>query len=159
MPKGIYKRIKPPNRKGAILSEETKRKVSEGHKGKKHSEETKKKMSQSRIGHQMSEDTRKKLSEANKRRVKNGTHNLWKGGISFKPYSIDWTETLRRSIRERDNYICNICSQYGNTVHHIDYDKKNCNPNNLITLCRSCHTKTNSNRNYWIEILKIYERY
>ena len=35
-------------------------------------------------------------------------------------------------------------------IHHIDYDKKNNNPENLITLCNSCHTKTNiKNRDYW----------
>lgn len=34
--------------------------------------------------------------------------------------------------------------------NHIDYNKKNCNPKNLITLCRKCHSKTNSNRDYWI---------
>jgi len=36
-------------------------------------------------------------------------------------------------------------------VHHIDYDKKNCDPENLITLCKNCHPKTNSNRGDWIE--------
>lgn len=76
--------------------------------------------------------------------------NFWKGGISFLPYSVDWTETLKRSIRQRDNYICQLCSQYGNEVHHINYNKKNCDTNNLITLCHSCHSKTNNNRNYWI---------
>ena len=34
--------------------------------------------------------------------------------------------------------------------NHIDYDKLNCNPDNLISLCNSCHSKTNYNRNYWI---------
>jgi hypothetical protein len=33
-----------------IVTEESKRKISEGHKGKKHSEETKKKMSLSKLG-------------------------------------------------------------------------------------------------------------
>jgi hypothetical protein len=75
----------------------------------------------------------------------------WKGGKSFEPYTVDWTKTLKRSIRERDNYICQICNQYGQFVHHIDYDKKNCSPNNLITLCNSCHTKTNKNREEWIK--------
>jgi len=75
----------------------------------------------------------------------------WRGGISFEPYSVDWTETLRRSIRERDHYICQLCSKYGNTVHHIDYDKKNCNPTNLITLCGGCNSKVNSSREYWSE--------
>jgi len=74
-------------------------------------------------------------------------HPNWKGGRS--PYPNYWTETLKRSIRERDNYICQICSQYGNQVHHIDYDKKNCNPGNLITLCRQCHQKTNFNIKEW----------
>jgi len=74
----------------------------------------------------------------------------WDGGKSFEPYSVDWTKTLRRSIRERDNYICQLCSQYGNIVHHKNYNKKDCNPNNLITLCRKCHSKTNNNKRYWL---------
>jgi hypothetical protein len=36
-------------------------------------------------------------------------------------------------------------------VHHIDYDKKNGDPRNLVSLCKSCHIKTNYNREYWIE--------
>jgi hypothetical protein len=79
----------------------------------------------------------------------------WQGGKSFEIYPIDWTKTLRISIRERDRYTCQICSdKQGDTVfhiHHIDYDKRNCNPNNLITLCKSCHMKTNFGREYWIE--------
>lgn len=93
---------------------------------------------------------------------KNGKSNpMWQGGISFEKYTVDWTETLRRSIRERDKYVCQICGKpQGDkalAVHHIDYDKKNCNPVNLISLCHSCHTKTNSNRNYWIKY--FYEKF
>lgn len=77
--------------------------------------------------------------------------HFWKGGKSFEPYTTDWTKTLKRAIRERDHYTCQICEKESSIcVHHIDYDKKNCNPENLITLCQSCHTKTNHNRNYWI---------
>jgi len=32
-------------------------------------------------------------------------------------------------------------------------DKKNCNPDNLLTLCKNCHQKTNFNRKYWIKCL------
>ena len=78
----------------------------------------------------------------------------WCGGISFAPYTVDWTETLRKSIRERDHYTCQICSNHGNQVHHIDYIKENCNPINLISLCKPCHSKTNSNRKYWEKLLK-----
>jgi len=90
------------------------------------------------------------------RSIKNsGSNNPgWKGGKSFEPYTTDWTETLRRSIRERDHYICQLCSKYGNTVHHIDYNKKNCNTDNLITLCKGCNSKVNKNRGYWINYFK-----
>ncbi len=35
-------------------------------------------------------------------------------------------------------------------IHHIDYDKKLTIPQNCISLCNPCHTKTNFNRKYWI---------
>ena len=80
---------------------------------------------------------------------------FWKGGISFEPYSVDWTETLRRAIKERDRFRCQLCSRDNYlVVHHIDYNKKNCDPKNLITLCPSCHSKTNSRRNEWEAIFK-----
>lgn len=126
---------KNPNRywKGRLKSDEHKKKISDSLRGKHHTEETKRKMSLSHL--------REKSY-------------LWKGGISFEPYSIDWTKTLKRAIRERDNYICQVCNQYGCYIHHIDYDKKNCNSENLITLCNSCHTKTNHNREYWTNYFK-----
>jgi len=40
-------------------------------------------------------------------------------------------------------------------VHHIDYDKKHCDPMNLITLCRCCHVKTSfGNRVDWTRLLQ-----
>lgn len=84
----------------------------------------------------------------------------WKGGVSFESYPTDWTDDLRESIRKRDDYICKICGIHQDElrgwnekldVHHINYDKDNLNPDNLISLCRSCHTKTNYNREYWIK--------
>lgn len=98
------------------------------------------------LGTIRSEEFRRKVSQTL------GNNQGW---ISFKPYSFEWTSSLRRSIRERDKYLCNICSKYGNNVHHIDYNKKNCNPNNLITLCRSCHSKTNHNREKWKKYFKV----
>jgi 5-methylcytosine-specific restriction endonuclease McrA len=43
------------------------------------------------------------------------------------------------------------------TVHHIDYDKKNSNPKNLITLCVSCNFKVNFERSYWENYFKSLE--
>ena len=39
-------------------------------------------------------------------------------------------------------------------VHHIDYNKKNCNENNLITLCLWCNIRANYNRKSWITYFK-----
>ena len=81
--------------------------------------------------------------------------HAWKGGKSKEPYSFDFTTELKELIRKRDNYICQLCSKKWNenclrfTVHHIDYDKKNCNPINLTTLCRKCNSKVNFNREHW----------
>jgi hypothetical protein len=82
-------------------------------------------------------------------------------GKSREPYSLEWTEELKEQIRKRDNYICQNCGMteeehlivYGKVldVHHIDYKKKNCKENNLITLCKQCNLRANRNRNYWQE--------
>jgi len=78
---------------------------------------------------------------------------MWKGGISFEPYSSEFNEKLKKSIKERDNYTCQLCDKPENGiphhVHHINYEKLNSEEYNLITLCESCHGKTNSNRGYW----------
>lgn len=111
--------------------------------GKKHSEKTKEIMG---------------LSHAKEK------SHWWKGGISFEPYSLDWTELLRKNIRKRDKHTCLSCNKIQENriycVHHIDYNKKNCNSDNLITLCGGCHSKTNKNRDYWTNYFKIinYER-
>lgn len=159
---------------GKKLSEETKRKISESHKGNKHSEEAKRKISESQKGYKHSEEAKRKISEAHKGKKmppfseehkrkmsearKGDKCYLWQGGISFEPYSVDWTRTLRRSIRERDHYTCQLCGELQSdralSIHHIDYDKKNCNPNNLITLCVGCNTKVNSNRENWIKYFR-----
>jgi len=86
----------------------------------------------------------------------------WKGGISFEPYSIDWKSSgIRHKIRMRDGDQCQNpeCWNKGGwanqlSVHHIDYDKKNCEDNNLITLCRSCNSRANKNTNYHINLYR-----
>ena len=86
-------------------------------------------------------------------------HWNWIEGLE-RIYPDDWTDTLKESIRQRDNYICQECGVHQDElkgmhkkldVHHIDYDKENCHPDNLISLCKKCHMKTNFNRDYWIE--------
>lgn len=115
--------------------------------GKHHTPESNLKNRNSHLGKKLPEEQKIKISNS----CKGEKHWNWKGGR--KKYTVDWTETLRRGIRERDFYTCQICGELqgdkSHDVHHIDYDKNNCNPNNLITLCHSCHTKTNQKREYW----------
>jgi len=158
---------------GTHCSEETKRKISESNMGKKKgpynlSDEQRKRRSDVKKGNQIwlgkkhTEETKRKMSEASKGKPKPwilGSKNpRWKGGKSFEPYTTDWTLTLKRSIRERDHYTCQLCGKQQEDraldVHHIDYDKTNCNPENLIALCVSCNSKVNKNRDYWEKFFK-----
>ncbi len=78
--------------------------------------------------------------------------HFWKGGISNNSYPRTWTKGLRNLIRDRDNNRCIRCNRAREefkqalSIHHIDADKDNCNPQNLITLCDhvsgSCHGLT-----------------
>lgn len=122
------------------------------------SEDTKKKISQHRRGYPKSPKAYcfpKGKENNNYGKDMSGFKNYnWKGGKSFELYGLDWTKLLKHSIRTRDSFVCKICEKNGWMVHHIDYNKKNNNPNNLITLCHKCHSKTNGNRKYWIEYFK-----
>lgn len=95
-------------------------------------------------------DCRSKWNAANYLAHKNPN---WRGGKSFEPYPTTWNFRLREAIRDRDGRSCQICGMAENgkrlAVHHIDYDKKNIAPRNLISLCHLCHCKTNSKRDYW----------
>lgn len=158
--------------KGFKHSEISRQKMKESHKGKNLSDTTKQKISiimkgknkgkkPWNTGKHISDETKIKISKNSKlfhinnpnSRLKE-RNSMWKGGISFEPYTVDWKDTLKQSIRERDHYICQLCKEHQKEfilhIHHIDYNKKNCNPNNLISLCSKCHGKTNSNRKYWI---------
>ena len=113
------------------------------------SKKTKLKMSLAKKGKRISPKTEFKRGDP---RLCGKNNPNWNGGTSFEPYSVDWTKSLRKSIRERDRYTCQVCGEEPAVyVHHIDYDKKNCNPTNLVTLCASCHGKTNFNRKNWIK--------
>lgn len=73
----------------------------------------------------------------------------WRGGKSFESYDMAFDATLKARVRERDGHICALCSALAKDVHHIDYDKRNNLLENFITLCRPCHCRTNSRRDYW----------
>ena len=160
---------------GKVLSEEHKAKISIASLGRKHSEETKRKISIGNSGgnnynfgknhsgknspnfgkigkYHHSEEAKAKISASHS----GEKCHLWQGGITNEPYGPGNDEQVKEKIRIRDNFTCQKCGELwieGKEkfiAHHIDYDKKHHVPWNRITLCRSCHSKTNLNRDYWM---------
>lgn len=72
-------------------------------------------------------------------------HHSWQGGIANEPYPYEFNDALKAQVRERDNYTCQHCGKtqkeagYTLPVHHIDHDKNNNAPTNLITVCHGCN--------------------
>lgn len=137
---------------GNTLSSETKEKLRQINIGKKLSEKTKTKIGKAHKGKTTSDETKLKMSLASFGK-KNGA---WRGGITYEPYCEAWLDKeYKRSIKDRDNNECqnpncwHSCDHLPLTIHHIDYDKKNCVPKNLLTLCCSCNARANTNREEW----------
>jgi len=80
----------------------------------------------------------------------------WKGGISKNGYCSGWVH-LSKEIRDyyggcQNPNCCGKSKRL--TTHHIDYDKENCYPDNLIPLCNICNGKANGNREYHYNFYK-----
>ena len=153
MPSGIYLRTKESNLKrsktlkGRTFSKTTKKKMS---KGSKLAYKNGKIKLFGDLNPAKRPEVRKKLSEQKK-----GAKNHWFGkhpwnyidgrGKLTSPgmYGDDWEE-IRKLVYERDGWICQKCKKHKPLdVHHkipfrINFDNS---LNNLISLCRSCHTK------------------
>lgn len=85
---------------------------------------------------------------------KGDLNNNWKGGLSNEPYPFEFNKELKELIHYRDGQCQRCgCPEVENgrklDIHHIDYNKQNLNPDNLISLCRSCNLIVNFNREKW----------
>ncbi len=168
-------------RRGIPLTEECKQKISDKIRGRKLSTEHIRKLSEARKGYKFTGQSLQNIRDGLKRRIlvwspesrlkasishRGEKCHLWKGGISYELYPPTFGRTIKRLVRERDKHTCQLCFQDIRTmsihhaIHHIDYDKANCEPNNLILLCHLCHIKTNSNRDWWTSHFKkvMHER-
>ena len=133
--------------KGRKLTEIERKKISEG--AKAHN------VGKWMEGRKLSEEIRKKISES----IRGPKNYQWISDRSLLPYSDEFNDELKEFIRNRDGRICKLCGkteeqelkQYARRlcVNHIDYNKKNCSPENLNTLCMMCNKQVNHNREYW----------
>jgi 5-methylcytosine-specific restriction endonuclease McrA len=143
---------------GKKHSQATRDKMSKSHKGKPsnklgkyHTEATKQKQRESALKRWQDPKEREKVSGKN--------HHNYIHGLSKSSYSADFTPTLKKSIKKRDNYKCQLCGmtqeehfkKYNSDIeiHHIDYNTFNCDKSNLITLCKKCNITANFDRDYW----------
>jgi len=161
---------------GRICSEETRKKISASHKGYKFTPEQLKRLSESHMGQKAwntgkpwSEEHKKLLSKIHKGKCDNtGRTHIKKGqhlspATEYKsqsnipyPYGREF-RIIRNDIKIRDGYRCQECFRHQNElqkpleIHHIDFNKINNNPKNLITLCRPCHIQTLYDKQNWVE--------
>ncbi|MFA7304843.1 MAG: NUMOD3 domain-containing DNA-binding protein [Methanoregula sp.] len=83
----------------------------------------------------------------------------WYGCVKYyhgPQYCEKWTTELRERVRSFFGYCCVECGAPQNGkklhIHHVWYNKRLCcddTPRSLVPLCVSCHSKTNTNRDYW----------
>lgn len=103
------------------------------------------------------QEYRRKCEEAQK----GAKSYRWEGGKTMLPYGTEFTKDRKAFIRARDNFTCQGCGQKEKeddkenlSIHHINYDKKDCSIGNLITTCRSCNSKANFDKPKWIAFYK-----
>ena len=116
--------------------------------GKKESPEHIKSRTASLIGREVSAEQRKKSSETHKRRVVDGLHNSYKGGVTPENrrirHGIDF-RLWREAVFARDNWTCQKCSERGGALHphHIqnfaEWPELRFAIDNGVTLCSICH--------------------
>jgi len=91
-------------------------------------------------------------------------NGMWQGGCSNMLHPEEFRK-MQPIIREWD-IVCQVCGRtleeslelWGEklSVHHIDYDPNNNDPDNLVSLCRNCHGKTTSgDREYWQNYFEV----
>ena len=125
-----------PNR-GKVLSEETKKRISQSKKGQTP-------WNKGKTGFHHTEETKRKISES----TKGEGGNNWQGGIT-PANRLGRTgreyQAWQSAVFHKDNFTCQICDQYNGYLHadHIKpyahHPELRYDVDNGRTLCRACH--------------------
>lgn len=141
---------------GKHHSEETKKKIAATKIGKKRTQEQIQKTVSKLIGKKRTPEQRAKISKAlsgQKRPWMAGANNpRWRGGVTNENLilrsSLEYRQ-WRKSVFERDNYLCVIGGkEHGNKLNadHIkafaSHPELRFDVSNGRTLCEACHKKT-----------------
>ncbi len=164
-------------RKGYKTSEETKKKLSLANKGKTRSKEFRERMREVGKKRKHTSKSKNKMSQTMKKLWRNkeyrGKATICKKGkknpmygrcgescpvfnnySSREPYGKKWCLELKKQIATRDGYICKYCGKIAIRVsgpHHINYNKRDCRPINLVWVHNRCNAKFNTKREHWID--------
>ena len=96
-------------------------------------------------------------NSAHQERIRGDANGRFDHGCSTSPYGPGFSETLRQAIKDRDDRKCVICSRTKILhVHHIDASLTNHAPQNLVTLCISCHRTGHTRRGVRKEWMRQY---
>ena len=119
--------------------------------GTKHSLKTRQKISENHAD--VSGDKNPRFGKGDN--IRGEKNPNWRHGARSEIYCPTWTDKEFIEYitdRDKDKYCWNpkCLNKNGRRVrHHIDYIKKHCDPFNIITICNSCNSRANFNRNYW----------
>lgn len=140
-----------------VYTEDHKKNISKSLKGKEKNKEWVNKIIESRNNNPKYEQSKKQISETLKAKYNNGElissfyiDGRYKNNpeSNFNLYGGEFTDELKKEIRLRDKFECQLCNKKRSAVvHHIDHNKLNNNKTNLITLCRSCHSRHHNKGN------------
>lgn len=122
----------------------------DGHYSHRHTQKSRRKMSLSAIGNingkgnkglKRSEETKLKMSLSMTKSHPNDEYcEVWRDGEYKKDLKKDYCEN--EDCKGRTKKLLN---------HHINLNKKDCRPKNIITFCKSCHTSLHNRLGFRIK--------
>lgn len=147
-PVPMERRVRISNsKKGSIFSESHKKNIALSKRGKHNGQ------GNPMFGRHHSDEAKLKISMAHQGKYVGENNPNFNGWSSRLPYGKEWEPKLKKRIAQRDGYLCKYCGVLApdGCPHHINYNKLDCRPINLVWVHNRCNNKFNVNRENWID--------